>query len=101
MARYSDIFVSDSRVSDSRRDVDSKSEIAKLNLLPNELLESCWAALCLGIRTFLCLIVKCLVVEITLIQKVKSQNSTCYRMSVPRSSGTPCASVFGRLPVLC
>ena len=69
MARYSDVFVFDSRVSYRRNDVDSKSEIAKLNLLPNERLESFWDALWLGIRTFLCRIVECLVVEVTLIQK--------------------------------
>ena len=34
--------------------MDSKSGIAKLNLLPNERLESFWDALWLGIRRFLC-----------------------------------------------
>ncbi len=70
-ALYSDVFVSDSRVSYCRGDVDSKSEITKLNLLPNERLESFLDALWLGIRTFLCLLVECLTVEVTLIQKVK------------------------------
>ena len=58
MARYSDVFVFDSRVSYCRSDVDSESEITKLNLLPNEHLESFWDALWLGIRMLLCLIVE-------------------------------------------
>ena len=74
MARYSDVFVFDSRGPYCRSDADSKSEANKLNLLPNERLESFWDALWLGIRPFLCLIVENLIVEVTLIHKVKSQN---------------------------
>ena len=99
MVRYSDVFGFDSRVSYHRNGVDSKSEITKLSLVTNERLESFWDALWLGIRTFLCMIVQCLIVEITMIYKVKSQNEVRYRMNVSRASGTPCVSVFGRFRV--
>ena len=74
MAWYSDVFVSDSNVSYGRRDENRKSETTKLNLLPNERLESFWDALWLAIRTFLCLIVEFFTAEVMLIRKVKPQN---------------------------
>ena len=43
-----------------RSDGDSESETTKLDLLPNERLESFWDALWVGIRMFLCLTVECL-----------------------------------------
>ena len=59
-----------------------KNGIIKLNLLPNERREGLWDALWFGIRPFSCLITERLIVEVTLILKVKSQNLICYRMNV-------------------
>ena len=52
MGRYSAVFVFDDRTSYSRAGTHSGGR--KLNLLPEEPIESFWDALWLGIQPFLC-----------------------------------------------
>ena len=93
MPPYSDVCVFDCSASYCRSDVDSESEITKLNLLANERLESFWHALWFCIRTFLCLIVECL----HLISDIDSESETTKLYLLPNE----CPESFWHALWLC